>query len=85
MQEIATAHTARRAKNVIQVHFSVNASSRVFFHLPIHEADLKVSILRNVSVIPTEMLAAAVENAVVRLQHIVDRHLEHTDEAEQEV
>lgn len=54
---------------------------RVYHGHVTNEADLKASIVRNVSLIPTDMLRAAIDNAVVRFQHIVDRqgmHIEHT-------
>ena len=46
-----------------------------------NEADLKARIIRYVSLIPADMLRAAMDNAGVRFQHIVERqgmHIEHT-------
>lgn len=46
----------------------------IYYGCKTNLADLKVSIVCHVSFIPTDMLRAAVDNAVVSLfQHIIDR------------
>ena len=53
---------------------------RVYQGYVTNEVDLKASIIRPVSLVPVDMLRAAMGNAVVHFQHIVDRqgiHIKH--------
>ena len=53
---------------------------RVYWEQLTNVADLEASIARHVSLIPTDKLCAATDNAVVRFYHVVDKqgmHIEH--------